>query len=931
MVIVPSLDRSAVDTEVAVIDAIRGLLAELRPSAPPPVHLDSDLERELGLDSLALAELLVRLETTLGVSLPTTVLRTAATPRDLVRAVRPATVPAPRAASHRAIPRLPVQTPQELDTLVASLEWHGATHPDRVHARILGEDSPTVELTYGDLLAATRATAAGVLDLGVTPGESVALMLPTCREYFTTFLGVLFAGAVPVPIYPPTRLARLQEHLERQSRILDNARATLLVTVPEAHRVSRLLRSSVDSLREVRTPDELPLTGDTTLPVPQPDDIALIQYTSGSTGNPKGVVLTHRHLLANIAAMARASRVGPDDTFVSWLPLYHDMGLIGAWLGSLHVGMPLVSMSPLSFLVHPAAWLQAIDEHRATISAAPNFAYELCLRKLTDDDLRPLDLTCWRLAINGAEAVHPATIRRFAERLAPHGLRADALLPVYGLAEAAVGLAFPPIGRAPVIDRIHRSTFLTTGRADAAEEGPDGEDVAEFVACGRPLPGYELRIVDQADHELPERTEGHIQFRGPSATTGYFRNPLATTALFHADWLDTGDLGYLAAGDLHVTGRVKDMIIRAGRNLHPDELEQVVGRLPGVRRGCVAVFAATDPASGTERLVVVAETREVDEAVLAALRDQIIAATVDLIDTPPDEVVLAPPGTVPKTSSGKIRRTECRDRYERGHLGPQRRPVWRQVAHFTIGRLPVRARRVRRACGDALHAAFGWALLATIGIPLCALLAIAPGRRLRWYLARAAARSALRLTGTPVRVHGDLPPSGPAVIVANHASWADGIVLAATIPGTLHFVAGEVFEHRVVTGLVLRRIGTVFVERWDHEQGVADAAHLADLTRAGRRLAVFPEGGLSTLPGLRPFHLGGFAAAAAAGVPVVPVAVRGTRWILRPGRRRLRRGAVDIIIGSAVEPTGNDWHAAVQLRDAARAHILHHCGEPDLT
>jgi 1-acyl-sn-glycerol-3-phosphate acyltransferase len=257
--------------------------------------------------------------------------------------------------------------------------------------------------------------------------------------------------------------------------------------------------------------------------------------------------------------------------------------------------------------------------------------------------------------------------------------------------------------------------------------------------------------------------------------------------------------------------------------------------------------------------------------------------------------------------------------------------VWRQVAHFTIGRLPVRWRRIRRACGEAIHAALGWMLLATIGVPLCALLAATPGLRARWFLARTAARGALRLTGTRVRVHGELAPSGPAVIVANHGSWVDGIVLAATIPGPLHFVAGEVFEHRMLTGFVLRRIGTVFVERWDHEQGVADAAHLADLTRAGRRLAVFPEGGLSTLPELRPFHLGGFAAAAAAGVRVVPVAVRGTRWILRPGRRRLRRGAVDIIIGSALEPTGNDWHAAVQLRDSARAHILRHCGEPDLT
>ena len=243
----------------------------------------------------------------------------------------------------------------------------------------------------------------------------------------------------------------------------------------------------------------------------------------------------------------------------------------------------------------------------ATLSAAPNFAYELCLRKVTDDQLSKLDLGSWRIAFNGAETVHPATIRRFAERLAPRGVRAEAMMPVYGLAEAGVGLTFPPLGRTPVIDRVQRSTFEASGRADPVHLDSGADDIVEFVACGRPLPGYELRIVDATDREVGERTEGHVQFRGPSATTGYLRNRAATDDLFHGDWLDTGDLGYLASGDLHVTGRVKDMIIRAGRNLHPDELEEVIGGLSGVRRGCVAVFAASALASGTERLVVVAE------------------------------------------------------------------------------------------------------------------------------------------------------------------------------------------------------------------------------------------------------------------------------------------------------------------------------------
>ncbi|HET6954229.1 MAG TPA: AMP-binding protein [Acidimicrobiales bacterium] len=922
------------DAERAVLDVVRGLVAELHAYAPPPVGLDSALDRDLGLDSLAVAELLVRLDEALGVGLPTGLLRTAATPRDLVRPVgsaagRPSPVRLRRATP--AGPAGPAESPQEpTTTLAASLDWHAATHPDRLHVRILGDDADVIELTYGTLRTDARAVAGGLLEMGVAPGESVALMLPTSRDYFVTFLGIVLAGAVPVPLYPPTRPAQLEEHLERQSRILDNARAVLLVTLPEARRVSRLLRASVESLRDVSTPDALARDAtEAALPVPQPDDIALLQYTSGSTGNPKGVVLTHRHLLANIAAMARAARVTPDDVFVSWLPLYHDMGLIGAWLGSLHIGMPLVSQSPQSFLVRPIRWLQAIDEHRATISAAPNFAYERCLRTIADAELATLDLSRWRLAFNGAEAVNPTTLRRFTERFAPCGLRPESLLPVYGLAEAAVGLAFPPVGRAPVIDRIHRATFIATGCADPIRDG-DPSEVAEYVACGQPLPGYELRVVDDGDRELPERREGHLRFRGPSATTGYVRNPAATHALLHGDWLDTGDLGYLADGDLYVTGRVKDVIIRAGRNLHPDELEQVVGRVPGVRRGCVAAFAAADPAAGTERLVVVAETRETDADCLTEIRRRIVAATVDLVGTPPDTVELATPGTVPKTSSGKIRRAETRSRYEHGRLAPQQRALWRQVAHYTWRRLPARWHRLRRAIGDGLHAARCWAVFAAIGLPLVAVLAVLPGRRLRWSTAAAAARAALRLTGTPARIHGEHPPSGAAVIVANHASWLDGIVLTATLPGPMRFVAGEVFAHQALAGLVLRRIGTVFVERWDRQQGVADAAHLADLTRVGDRLAVFSEGGLSPLPGLRPFHLGGFAAAAAGGTPVIPVAVRGTRWILRPGRRVLRRGAIDIVIGAPIHPTGTDWRAAVQLRDTARATILRHCGEPDL-
>ena len=486
--------------------------------------------------------------------------------------------------------------PVAASTLIDALDWHVGATPERTHIRILDESGSPEDVTYQALHTEAAAVAAGLLARDVMPGDTVAIMLPTGREYFVTFAGVVLAGAVPVPIYPPARPSQLADHLRRHTGILANARAAMLVTVPEAVGLGHLLRANVDSLRHVVVPESLAGAAGGALPRPRSADLALVQYTSGSTGQPKGVALTHDNLMANIRAMGEAVAVSGADTFVSWLPLYHDMGLIGAWLSSLYYGVPLVVMAPQLFLTRPSRWLRAIHANRGTISAGPNFAYELCLTKINEADLDGIDLSSWRLAFNGAEPVSPATIERFAERFAPYGFRRDAMTPVYGLAESAVGLAFPPLGRGPLIDRIDRDTFVRSGRAEPAESGE--RDALRFVACGQPLPRHEIRVVDATGTELGDRREGRIEFRGPSATAGYFHNPAATRSLFHENWLDTGDLGYIADADLYVTGRVKDIIIRAGRNLHPAELEEAVGNIAGVRKGCVAVFASPDPAEG---------------------------------------------------------------------------------------------------------------------------------------------------------------------------------------------------------------------------------------------------------------------------------------------------------------------------------------------
>ena len=662
-----------------VLGAVRALAVELQPRLERTlvVREDTDLDRELGLDSLARAELLVRLGRNFGVTLPENLLGEARTPGDLLAALRAAGPgrPAPAVAGEQA-PRAavlpPVPEPVHAGTLLDVLAEHAAARGDRVHLWLWRGPGQEDSISYGALDRSARAVAAGLVQRGLRSGERVGLMLPTEPGFFPAFFGVLYAGAIPVPIYPPFRPTQIEDHLRRQSGILRNAEASLLITNEQVGAVGLLLQGLVASLRLVVTAEDLAAAEPLEAPLPAtPDTIALIQYTSGSTGDPKGVVLSHANLLANIRAMGQALEASSEDVVASWLPLYHDMGLIGCWLGSLYYGAPAAIMPPLGFLADPARWLWAIHRHRATISAAPNFAYELCLKLVRDEDIAGLDLGSLRRLANGAEPVSPDTIRRFAARFAPCGLRANAMAPVYGLAESVVALAFPPPGRAPLIDRIDRDSLAAHGLAVPVL--PEVPDALELVACGQPIPGHEIRIVDESGRELPERHEGRVQFKGPSATAGYFRAPEKTRALFDGTWLESGDRGYIAAGDVYVTGRIKDMIIRAGRHLYPQELEELVGTVEGVRRGCVAAIASPDPASGTERLVVVAETRLRDPAALDDLRRRIVDASRAILpDMPPEEVVLAPPHAIPKTSSGKLRRAATRALYESGGLGRER-------------------------------------------------------------------------------------------------------------------------------------------------------------------------------------------------------------------------------------------------------------------
>lgn len=918
-----------------LLNIVRKLALELRPGANvmDRLTLDHALERDFGLDSLARVELLARIERELGVKLAEAAFAEAETPRDLLRQIAGeahAGTPAPAETSTMAEAGVE-HPPQTIATLNEMLDWHVAQHGDRVHITLYIEEERTQDITYRMLQIEAQMLAAGLIAQGLTAGDKVAIMLPTGREFFAAFYGALYAGCVPVPLYPPARPSQLEDHMRRIAGIVANAESAILITDDRTKALGYLLRAHCEALRDVETVTELSRYGmPSTLPQPNAQDIAFLQYTSGSTGNPKGVVLTHANLLANLRAMEQASGITSTDTFVSWLPLYHDMGLIGACMGSLYIGFRLVLLSPLAFLARPSRWLWTIHKHRATVSAAPNFAYELCANKLDERDLEDIDLSCWRLAYNGAEPVSPDTIARFTARFVRYGFKPDAATPVYGLAESSVGLSFPPLGRGPLIDRVERAALSDMGVARVAAEGDT--HARRIVSCGQALPGHAIRVVDANGRELLERTQGRVQFRGPSATSGYFHNPEVTARLFDGDWLNTGDLGYLAAGELYLTGREKDIIIRGGHNIHPQELEEAVSQIRGMRKGGVAVFPATDARAGTERLIVLAETREKLSAedssrILAEINN----LAVDLIGMPVDDIVLAPPHTVLKTSSGKVRRAACREQYERGELISTQRAPWQQVLRLAgAGALAQTGQWLKHGAGWA-WSAWAWMVFVSIVPVAWLLIVLVPALALRRHISRTCAQLALALTGLTPKVEGlqHLAGNVPYIIVANHASYLDALILTAVLPPRFTYVAKQELLSKPAAGIPLRCLHSAFVERFDSARGAEDTRELEARARAGDSLVFFPEGTFQVQPGLLPFRMGAFVAAARTGTPVVPVTLTGTRTLLRGEELRPRYSKLQILIGTPLSAAGEDWQAALQLREAARQQILARLGEPD--
>jgi fatty-acyl-CoA synthase len=972
------IDRTAV-VGTQTLDTVRQLLTELGgerglgelTARGPTAHL----ERELGLGSLERVELMLRLGEACGVRLPDRVVAEADTVQDLIDAILQeeaggnansegtrgpgAAIAGTAAGAAPAFsPAIRTDLEQQIrsaQTLTEILRLRGRGEPARAHIHLYEEDDQLRTIRFGELYERASTVASELQRRGLEPGQTVSIMLPTCAEFFWTFAGILLAGGIPVPIYPPFRADRIAEYAKRQSNILRNAEARYLITWKQAEGLARLLKPAVPTLREVLNAQSL-ASGTTAKartaheaastqwrPVEhlahhaRGEDIAFLQYTSGSTGDPKGVVLTHANLLANIQSIVSGIEIKPDDVAVSWLPLYHDMGLIGAWFVPLFTGIPLVVMSPLAFLSRPDRWLWAIHKHRGTISPAPNFAYELCVRKIADKDLHGLDLSSWRAATNGAEPVRSETLERFATRFAPYGFHREAITPVYGLAEATLAISVPKLGAGYKVDRIERASFESRGNAKPAEAA-DGAAL-EFVNAGKPVPGVEVRIVDGEGRNLGERAEGSLWFRGAAATSGYYRNPAATQELMRdGDWLNSGDLAYWADGEIYITGRAKDIIIKAGRNLYPHEVEEIAGRVQGVRTGCVVAFGAPDERTGSERLVVTAEVR--DMAGAKRIEDEIARAVNDALGIPPDLVTLLPPQSIPKTSSGKLRRSETRRLFLEGSLGKPQQSTWMQVAGLAVrGSGPGAWYWMKQAAKNTfefLYGVYAMTAFTILLIPMWAIVGLTRNEKRAAWITHKGTRLMLMAAGVPVRVEGreildERKTSGPWIFAPNHSSFLDIIVNLAFLPPDVRFVVkGEIHDMPLFRTLA-RRSGQFSFDRSDPQARIRQAEQVNAALKRGESIVIYPEGTFTATTGIRPFQLGAFKSAVDTQSAICPVSVRGARSILRDKTKLPRPGRVTLTFGPLVTPNpaaGNDWHEIVRLRDSARDIIAKNSGEP---
>jgi fatty-acyl-CoA synthase len=586
--------------------------------------------------------------------------------RSILRICKP--VRSARSCNARAfqvsVGRTPMRLPNLVPHTLKDALYELAKRPHRGFTFVRSDGSEKF-VPFPTILLEARRRAASLYARGAAKGDRIALIVADSEEFVLTYLGASIAGLVPVPIYPHASFKKVESYHDTVSHIIRASGAQLLVTATALEPFLAPLRVRLPQLKALLLVEELGSGEDTSIDVAvDPADLAFLQFTSGSTASPKGVMVTHANLAWNSQCFIKQG-LGRDDSDVgvSWLPLFHDMGLIGFLIGPVFTDIQVCFIPTANFVRAPRVWLDALSRHRGTITYAPNFAYQLVTKRLKERDIGELDLSSVRHAGCGAEPIQPKTLAQFAERLKPAGFRAEAFLPSYGMAEATLAISFADmrgLGESPRgcrVDIIDRAQ-LEHHQAVAVVSGTPG--AVELVNCGRAFPEHELAVVDTATGEkVPDRAVGEVIFRGPSLARGYFDESEKTCEAFRDGWLRTGDLGYLVNGELYICGRIKDMLIIRGRNFYPSDIEAAVGELPRVRRGNVIAFGVQH--EGEEALVVCAEAFQSDGE---GLKQEVADLVMERFSLSAHAVELVPQGSLPRTSSGKPQRRRAREMYQ---------------------------------------------------------------------------------------------------------------------------------------------------------------------------------------------------------------------------------------------------------------------------
>ncbi len=526
-----------------------------------------------------------------------------------------------------------------------------------------------VSYPYTEVEDLTARRAAALQAKGLKKGDTIGLIVIEPEDFVLTFLAALRVGVIPVPLYPPMSFSALDAYEERTRKVLSTSDAKYLVVSDKLKNIVWSQVDQVETLRGLIVVETLrEAQGQPVYPEISPEDTAFLQYTSGSTSDPKGVVVTHAGLVANAHAIL-ADHLGFDETdvAVAWLPLYHDMGLIGFVISTLLHGMSSVFIPTMRFIKRPKVWFDAITKYKGTVSFAPNFAYALVSKKAREADLERWDLSSMKAFGCGAEPIHPDVADAFIEKFsASTGMDPNAFLPAYGMAEATLCMSLKPLGTPYKVHNVDAERFAEDGTCEPPVEG---RPFLRHVSCGTTFPHHDLCAKSEDGRRLPDGVEGELCFKGPSVTPGYLNNPEATAASFKDGWLHTGDLGYMLDGEVYVTGRMKDLIIINGRNIHPQAIEWAAADVDSVRKGNVIAFSV--PGENSEELVVTLETKAEGEEAHEAIREAVAHAVRKEIGSPPADIVCLAPGSLPKTSSGKLQRRKARQLYLTGKIGTQ--------------------------------------------------------------------------------------------------------------------------------------------------------------------------------------------------------------------------------------------------------------------